>query len=343
MLLKKIYERIREKLYRVFHPKEAQKMTEKKEETYGVEPKIKEQGINALLWQVKKSNGVVYTVNLETQKCDCPATRRCKHFALVEGERERLKEMEVEKVKETGKEVAIRPEVIAVAQPVSPRPIALQLMESPERAVELLDRIKNSFSALLKKNNEIIIIKTKKGPKEYVKYEGWATLGISMGILPEVEWTKEIKDDGKLIGFEARALAKLVSNGQAVGAGEAECCFNEERWKTSPRFAVKSMAQTRACGKALKTVLSGIIAHLGFEATPAEEMDHVAKETGPIKENSKALSDIYDLQKALGWNDARLDNEAVITSRGKKLKELPEPMLVDLRDKMKKLYEEKGK
>lgn len=147
------------------------------------------------------------------------------------------------------------------------QPPIVSLMESPEKAVEILNSVKQNFKKLLVDNGEIIKIKTRQGLKEYVKYEGWNTIATVMGILPQVvELTK--MDDG----YQAKANAVLLKTGAVVGAGFGFCSRKEPNWADRPEFAIQSMAQTRAAGKCLKTILSGVITHLGFEATPAEEM-----------------------------------------------------------------------
>lgn len=44
-----------------------------------------------------------------------------------------------------------------------------------------------------------------------------------------------------------------------------------------PMFQLKSMAQTRACAKALRNVLAWVVVLAGYKATPAEELDGIAE------------------------------------------------------------------
>ena len=145
-----------------------------------------------------------------------------------------------------------------------------RLMESPEKAVEILNSIKANFSKLLKANKEIITIPTKQGKKEYVRYEGWVTIATVMGIMPRI--TELIKIDK---GYQARAEAVVVKTGQVVGSAYGICSKDELTWSTRPDFSIAAMAQTRAAARALKTILGGVITHIGFEGTPAE----IAEET----------------------------------------------------------------
>lgn len=88
------------------------------------------------------------------------------------------------------------------------------------------------------------------------------------GMTPYVTATKEITKERKLesvegitvldvIGFWARA--EVFQNGRAISAAESECLFEEKNWKGKPRFQVRSMAETRACAKALRQCLQWVV------------------------------------------------------------------------------------
>jgi len=70
-----------------------------------------------------------------------------------------------------------------------------------------------------------------------------------------------------------------MSDGACIGRASAECGAPDELdkygkpvWSTRPRYARRSMAQTRATGKACRLAFSWIMALAGYEVTPAEEM-----------------------------------------------------------------------
>jgi hypothetical protein len=110
------------------------------------------------------------------------------------------------------------------------------------------------------------------GSSEYIKVEGWTTLGALLGVFPKVEYTRELTDgEGVSEGWEA-AVVVVNSQGVEIGRAEAECLRAEKNWKGRDDFALRSMAQTRAMGKALRMPLGWIAVMSGFEATPAEEM-----------------------------------------------------------------------
>src|SRR6185437_14382005 len=58
-----------------------------------------------------------------------------------------------------------------------------------------------------------------------------------------------------------------------ISSAEAMCLNDEPNWKSKPMFQLKSMAQTRACAKALRNVLAWVVVLAGYAPTPAEEMD----------------------------------------------------------------------
>ena len=120
--------------------------------------------------------------------------------------------------------------------------------------------------------------------KKYVRAEGWATLGALLGVFPEVEWTKPLKINGtdSIKGYEARVTLKTLK-GESISAGEAMCTRDEKNWATRDDYALRSMAQTRATGKAFRLPFAWIMALGGYQPTPAEEMEGV---TGGEEQNN---------------------------------------------------------
>ena len=82
-----------------------------------------------------------------------------------------------------------------------------------------------------------------------------------------------------------------IVTGLPVSVGHA-LCSNKERSKRSfDEYAILSMAQTRAEGKAYRLLLGWLMKAAGFEATPAEEMDF-AKDVPPYIKKHKEEADI---------------------------------------------------
>ncbi len=102
--------------------------------------------------------------------------------------------------------------------------------------------------------------------RKYVKVEGWTFLGNLVGVFPRTAWSRAI--DG---GWEARVEA-VTRDGAVVGAAEAVCMRAERNWSNRDDYALRSMAQTRAMGKALRMPLGFIAVLAGYDPLPADEV-----------------------------------------------------------------------
>jgi len=119
------------------------------------------------------------------------------------------------------------------------------------------------------------IIESKKlykviGQKKHVYVDGWATMGAMLGVFPRSIYSKRIEREDEII-YESR-VELYTMKGQLVGAGEAVCSSKEANWRSRDEYTIKSMAQTRATGKAFRLSFSWIMAMAGYESCPAEEM-----------------------------------------------------------------------
>ena len=113
--------------------------------------------------------------------------------------------------------------------------------------------------------------------KEYVNVEGWQYAGGRLGILPIIDELTNISNEQE-IKYLARVSLVNLKNQQTVGSGFAICSNRENGKKVYQEFAIASMAQTRAIGKAYRNILAWIIRAAGYEPTPAEEMDYMGKD-----------------------------------------------------------------
>lgn len=118
--------------------------------------------------------------------------------------------------------------------------------------------------------------------KDYVNVEGWQFAGAMLGIVPVVEYCKNISTADEL-KYEASVFLTNLQTGQMVGRGIAICSKLEQKKRYFDEYAIASMAQTRAIGKAYRNVLAFVMRAAGFEPTPAEEMDF----NSPEKEEAK--------------------------------------------------------
>ncbi len=104
--------------------------------------------------------------------------------------------------------------------------------------------------------------------KEFPRVEAWTTVGAMIGVLPrEVSTIRH--DDG---GYEATVELVRASDGAVIGRGSAIVGMDERTWASRPEYARRSMAITRATGKAYRLGFSWIMTLAGYEPTPAEEM-----------------------------------------------------------------------
>lgn len=113
---------------------------------------------------------------------------------------------------------------------------------------------------------------------EYVTVEGWEVLGTFLGIVPVTTTIAEIKNDkGRIVGYRARATLyqnPIIDNDEIVGGrviARAEAQANRDGFQKD-LFAIESMAQTRALGKAYRMGLGWVMKMAGFEGTFAEDM-----------------------------------------------------------------------
>lgn len=161
-------------------------------------------------------------------------------------------------------------EVLALTT-TSPKLDNLALNRAPDL---VLDEAKKAAVALTK----VIDAKPKKvvlNGKTYLQFEDWQILGRFYGVTAVVQSTKYVEfgeGDDKVKGFESQAQALLVNTNQVISAAEAMCLDDEKNWIGKPLFQLKSMAQTRACAKALRNVLAWVVVLAGYAPTPAEEM-----------------------------------------------------------------------
>jgi hypothetical protein len=133
---------------------------------------------------------------------------------------------------------------------------------------ETLDLAKD-LAKFIKENK----LSTQVQGKEFVNVEGWQYAGSRLGIVPIVEHVINVSTDQEL-KYQAKVTLFDMRSQHTVGAGFAICSNKESGKKFYQEFAIASMAQTRAIGKAYRNILAWIIRAAGYEPTPAEEMEY---------------------------------------------------------------------
>lgn len=208
------------------------------------------------------------------------------------------------------------------------RPPALVMAQAREAAMVLKDTVS-------KKPKPVMM-----NGEQYLEFEDWQTVGKFYGITAKVESTTFI-DYGGVRGFEARAVA-LSSDGRVISAADSMCLNDEPKWSTRakyeyvngsrkkvgeepvPLFQLRSMAQTRACAKALRNVLSWVVVLAGYKTTPAEEIKDMADngsgagKQAPKQPQSKFQGAVTGKQAQGASEHEVVIVESVSTKRGNK-------------------------
>ena len=127
--------------------------------------------------------------------------------------------------------------------------------------------------------------------KQFVNVEGWQFAGASLGLMPIITSTQDLSNETS-IKYMATCEVRNITTGAVVATGIALCSNAEKTKRYFDEYAILSMAQTRAIGKAYRNLLAWLMKAAGFEATPAEEMDFAdakadarAREEAPTKKS----------------------------------------------------------
>jgi hypothetical protein len=115
--------------------------------------------------------------------------------------------------------------------------------------------------------------------KNYPLVEAWQFAGSQLGLIPVVREVKNLSTDSEL-KYEAMVEVIRLTDSVVLSRGYAVCSNKENSKRRFDEYAIASMAQTRAVGKAYRNILAWLMKAAGFEATPAEEMDFIKDEVG---------------------------------------------------------------
>lgn len=113
--------------------------------------------------------------------------------------------------------------------------------------------------------------------KNYVHTDGWQFAGGLLGLIPLVEETSD-RSSGSEIKWAATAVLIDSKTDKIVGRGYALCSSKENKKKGFDEYAILSMAQTRAIGKAFRNRIGWVMKMAGYESTPSEEMKETPRE-----------------------------------------------------------------
>lgn len=161
--------------------------------------------------------------------------------------------------------------------PVAPSQFGLSLgsmpMSSPANIVQHATEVAKVLTKVVRDQHLSLNIQG----REYLYVTAWSTLCAMLGIaIRETPNGTYIREDGSYIG--AVELIRM-SDGMVIGGGTAVVGMDEvdkygkPTWGNRPEYARRSMAVTRAAGKAARLLLSWVVVLAGFQPTPAEEME----------------------------------------------------------------------
>jgi len=156
---------------------------------------------------------------------------------------------------------------LAVIAPTEPAPVSMGTLTAatPAALVAGASEMAGTLASVIRAQG----LATRIQGREYVQVEGWTTLATMLGVTAREVST--VENDGI---YTATVELSRMSDGAIISRASAEC-GEEKPWNSRPRYARRSMAQTRATGKACRLAFSWIMRLAGYEPTPAEEMEPI--------------------------------------------------------------------
>lgn len=128
-----------------------------------------------------------------------------------------------------------------------------------------------SMAAVLKKHIVSNRLYTPIAGKNYAHVEGWQFAGGIMGLFPRIKNVENLST-GTETKWKAEVEIIERKTDKVISSGFALCSNKENNKKKFDEYAILSMAQTRAIGKAYRNLLGWVMKLAGYEATPSEEM-----------------------------------------------------------------------
>ena len=128
--------------------------------------------------------------------------------------------------------------------------------------------------------------------KNYAHVEGWQFAGGLMGIYPRVASVENMSNN-KEVKWRADVEVVRLKDDKVICRGFAICSNKEGKKRSFDEYAILSMAQTRAIGKAYRNIIGWVMKTAGYEATPSEEMasmgEVIARQTAPVAPKAKVV------------------------------------------------------
>lgn len=136
--------------------------------------------------------------------------------------------------------------------------------------------------------------------KNYVMVEGWEFAGSQLKLGNIVKSCEDVSDENNK-KYKAHVEVVHLPTGNVVSSGFAICSDKEFKKKSFDEYAIASMSQTRAIGKAYRNTLAWLIKAAGYEATPVEEIDRDTME----QDLSKLKQQVLKKMNEVGLDDSQ--------------------------------------
>jgi len=123
--------------------------------------------------------------------------------------------------------------------------------------------------------------------RKHIYVEGWTTIGAFNGYVAATDVVEQGHNDKGVYYARAVARAKRTSDGVEVGSASGYCDQSEPKWSTRDKFAIQSMAQTRATSRLFREMFSWVAVLAGYDPTPEAEMpdDERGDASRPVNQN----------------------------------------------------------
>ena len=178
-----------------------------------------------------------------------------------------------------------------------PAPLATVMGVTPKKLMTYAMEIADTLSSVLRDRN---MTQRFGGQSEHVKSEGWQLAGSLMGFTVSEGPAVELPDGS----YEAIVELRSIATGKTLATASARCGVDEPNWRSKPKYARRSMAYTRAIGRAYAQNFRWLIHLAGYSGTPAEEMEDLEQREpdllkGVFEPKKESPVEHYDSAKSL--------------------------------------------
>ena len=163
---------------------------------------------------------------------------------------------------------------------------------------KIIDNASQAAKVLKSVVDQAKLAKKLGGDKEHLFFEAWQTVAGFYGATPKIEWAKEIVDSqtGAITGYNSRAVVLL--GGQTIGAAEARCSRDEEKWNTRSKYEYHYMKKSGGLSRDDPGKNELIWEKKGDKSFPKKQKVEIGKELVPLFQ-LESMSQTRAMAKAL--------------------------------------------